>query len=145
LAIGVLAELGTIRRYVGVDVYAPAIAWCQRHLQPKNPSFTFVHFDVANERYNPKGEAIGEKVRLPVEDGAADVINLYSVFSHMSYGDIVNYLGELRRVLAPEGRVFLTAFVEDRVPNYSINPPGYVQDWSGALHCVRFQREFFEE
>jgi hypothetical protein len=54
------------------------------------------------------------------------------------------YLNEFRRVLVPGGRAFLTAFVESGVPPMSINPPDYLRAWSGPLHCVRYDREFFE-
>jgi hypothetical protein len=39
--------------------------------------------------------------------------------------------------------MFLTAFVEDGVANFAINPAEYRETWSGALHCVRFERTFF--
>lgn len=144
LAVGILAELGGVASYTGIDVIRTTVDWCQRDLQPTHPGLRFVHLDVANDRYNPSGETIEAKTRLPVDDGSADVINLYSVFSHMTYGDVERYLHELRRVVAPAGRIFLTAFIETDVPNYAINPPGYREQWTGALHCVRFEREFFE-
>jgi len=143
LAVGVAAEVGEIASYTGLDVFLPAVEWCLRNLKPRYPWLDFIHMDLANERYNPTGRAIDGEVRLPVESASADVINLYSVFSHMTYGDVVAYLAEIRRVLSVDGRVFLTAFVEDDVPNFSINPPGYREPWEGALHCVRFEREFF--
>lgn len=145
LAIGILAELGEIGTYTGLDVHAPSIEWAKRYIQSEHPAFHFVHVDLANERYNPEGETFEVAVRLPVDDASANVINLYSVFSHMKYGDIVAYLAELRRVVSPKGHVFLTAFVEEDVPNYSVNPHGYREDWSGALHCVRFEKGFFED
>jgi SAM-dependent methyltransferase len=142
LAIGIVAELGNVARYTGVDVYGPAVDWCQRHLAPLHSNFRFVRIDDENERYNPKGKA--KNSPLPVADASVDVINLYSVFSHLTYGNIVKSLAEMRRVISPSGHVFLTAFVEDDVPNYAINPPFYQEQWAGALHCVRFNREFFE-
>lgn len=142
LAIGILAELGNVTRYTGVDVFRPAVDWCQHHLTPQHPNFEFIHINDANERYNPEGKT--KNSRLPVGDASVDVINLYSVFSHLTYGDIVIALADMRRVISPRGHVFLTAFVEDGVPNYSINPPHYQEEWKGALHCVRFNREFFE-
>jgi SAM-dependent methyltransferase len=145
LAVGILAELGGVASYTGIDVIRTTVDWCQQELQPTHPGLRFIHLDVANERYNPSGAVIEAQTRLPVEDGSADVVNLYSVFSHMTYGDVVNYLHELRRVMAPTGRLFLTAFIESDVPNYAINPPGYREQWSGALHAVRFERGFFED
>ena len=144
LAIGILAELGEVAEYLGLDVHRPSIEWCEKNIATRHPKFRFEHVDVENERYNPDGRAVRSDTRLPVASSSMDVANLYSVFSHMTYGDIVRYLGELRRVIAPAGRVFLTAFVEEDVPNYSINPPGYLEPWQGALHCVRFSRAFFD-
>jgi len=44
-------------------------------------------------------------------------------------------------VLAPGGRAFLTAFVEEGVPPVSVNPPGYAfARCSGPLHVVRYER-----
>jgi SAM-dependent methyltransferase len=145
LAVGILAELGGVASYTGIDVIRTTVDWCQRELQPTHSGLRFLHVDVQNERYNPAGDAIETETRLPLEDASADVINLYSVFSHMTYGDVVRYLHELRRVIAPSGKLFLTAFIETDVPNYSINPPGYREQWTGALHCVRFERGFFED
>jgi ubiquinone/menaquinone biosynthesis C-methylase UbiE len=145
LAIGIAAEVGPIASYTGLDVYQPAVDFCLQNLKPQHGWQDFVHLDLANDRYNPSGRVIDAGVRLPVESGSVDVVNLYSVFSHMTYGDVVAYLAEMRRVLAAEGRVFMTAFIEENVPNFSINPPGYREEWEGALHCVRFEREFFAD
>lgn len=144
LAVGVMAELGGIESYVGLDVHQPSIEWCTQHLSSRYPALRFVHVNVQNDRYNPEGVETSAGVKLPVDDASVDVINLYSVFSHMAYGDVMRYLAELRRVIRPTGRMFLTTFIEKDVPNYAINPPGYREEWSGALHCVRFERDFFE-
>jgi hypothetical protein len=66
----------------------------------------------------------------------------------METPDIRAYLGEFQRLLSDEGRVFLTAFLEDGVPDMEINPPNYGTfpgEWDGALHCVRYRRAFFEQ
>ncbi|MBA3232307.1 MAG: hypothetical protein H0T05_05755 [Acidobacteria bacterium] len=39
----------------------------------------------------------------------------------------------------------MTVFIEDGVPNVTENPEGYMdKDWKGPLHCVLYNREFFE-
>ncbi|MGE0864728.1 MAG: class I SAM-dependent methyltransferase [Vicinamibacterales bacterium] len=144
LAIGVLDRVGAIRSYCGVDVSAAAVAWCRRHLGSGQPSFQFTRLDVRNERYNPGGEAITGAFRLPFADAAFDIAYAYSVFSHMELGDIDRYLSELRRVVRPGGRVFVTLFVADAVPEVTINPASGVLAWQGPLHCVRYQRAFIE-
>lgn len=144
LAIGILRQVGEIDEYRGVDVSRRSIRWCKRHITPAHPSFQFLHIDVRNERYNPRGRDEPGGVRLPFDPGRFDIIYLYSVFSHMRTADLRAYLGELRRLIAAGGRVFLTAFVEDGVEDEAVNPPGYGLAWEGPLHGVRYARPFFE-
>jgi SAM-dependent methyltransferase len=145
LPIGLRARFGTLAGYTGVDVDAGCIGWCRKNLG--GGGATLVHVDLANERYNPSGAAINGGFRLPLADAGFDVIHLYSVFSHMEGGDVRAYLKEFRRLLAPGGRVFLTAFIEEGVEDQAVNPDGYGSfpgEWEGALHCVRFDRGFFD-
>jgi ubiquinone/menaquinone biosynthesis C-methylase UbiE len=100
--------------------------------------------DVRNARYNPEGLVDATHVRLPVADASIDVVYLYSVFSHMGVPDVRAYLREFRRIIKPGGGLFLTAFLERDVPDATVNPPDYRAAWHGALHCVRFERGFFE-
>lgn len=143
LAIGIASTLGTVRRYQGVDVSETAIDWCTRHITLQHPSFQFLWINVKNERYNPQGQAVSAQSTLPFPDATFTVIHLYSVFSHMRSPDIRAYLGEFRRLLAPGGSIFLTAFVEEGVADEEENPAGYRRDWKGALHCVRYALSFF--
>jgi cyclopropane fatty-acyl-phospholipid synthase-like methyltransferase len=145
LATGLARRFGGRVDYVGVDVDSGRIAWCQKHLG--SGSAKFIAIDVANERYNPTGKKVDDRFELPLTDQSFDVIHLYSVFSHLELNDIVSYLREFRRLLVPSGRVFLTAFIEDDVPNIEINPTGYGSfpgEWSGPLHCVRYEHAFFD-
>ena len=74
-----------------------------------------------------------------------DVFYSYSVFSHMLADDIAGYSRTIARLLAPAGRGFFTAFVEDGVPDCEENPDGYVGlEMSGRLHVVRYHRPYFE-
>jgi len=143
LAIGILGHLGTVKQYTGVDVDRKSIEWCQKYLGEKNPAFRFIHLDVMNLRYNPGGKTPGEDFRLPCQDEEFDVINLYSVFSHMTEEDVRIYLKELRRALRPSGKIFLTAFVEENVENVTVNPRETEMQWKGPLHCVRYEKNFF--
>ncbi len=145
LAIGLLDQVGEMRAYDGVDVAERSVRWCRRHITRHHPGMRFTHLPVANARYQPDGTPIGEGFALPFEARSADVVFLYSVFSHMTAADVRIYLEEIRRVLVPGGGVFLTAFVEDGVEDVAVNPPGYGPiPWEGALHCVRFGRPYFE-
>lgn len=140
LAVGIKRELGAVRDYHGVDVQPELVAWATEHLADEHTRFTLV--DQRNARYNPQGLPTFE---IPAEDAGVDVFYSYSVFSHMLAEDVAGYARTIARLLAPDGRGFLTAFVEDLVPDCEENPEGYLAlDLSGPLHCVRFNRPYFE-
>jgi ubiquinone/menaquinone biosynthesis C-methylase UbiE len=145
LPIGILDEVGDIRAYRGIDVSSRSIRWCQRHIQDVHPSFQFKLIDVKNRCYNPSGSPLSSSFSLPFEDASFDVIYLYSVFSHMMPDDIAIYLAEFKRLLARQGTVFLTSFLEEGVPDVVENPQNYRTQWNGPLHCVRLNLYFFSE
>jgi cyclopropane fatty-acyl-phospholipid synthase-like methyltransferase len=141
LAIGIAEQMGRIGLYHGVDIQKHLIDWAQRHLGSRE-GFQFTHVDLANPRYNPSGS---HHRTIPGADGDYDAFYAYSVFSHLLSEDTAAYLGEVARLLRPGGKAFVTAFVEDGVEDEAENPEGYGPlKWSGPLHCVRFNRDFFE-
>jgi SAM-dependent methyltransferase len=98
--------------YSGFDVSADAIAWCTRRYR-HFPNFRFVHADVANARYNPGGSAAAVAYAFPFDDDSVDVAVLMSVLTHLTADEALHYLGQVRRVLAPGGRMLATVFVLD--------------------------------
>jgi SAM-dependent methyltransferase len=98
--------------YAGFDVNPDAIAWCRRRYR-HFPNFVFVHADVRNARYNPAGATDAVAYGFPFDDGAFDVCVLMSVLTHLTADEALHYLGQVRRVLAPGGRMLATAFVVD--------------------------------
>lgn len=140
LAVGIKHLMGTVADYHGVDVQPELLTWARDHLSDEHFRFTLV--DARNARYNPDGETSYD---IPAEDGSVDVFHAYSVFSHMLTDDVAGYSADIARLLAPQGRAWLTAFVEEDVPDCVENPPDYLKlEWSGALHCVRYDRRFLE-
>jgi SAM-dependent methyltransferase len=74
----------------GVDISAEHILWCKRNLSPP--------FNFATTTKVP---------HLPFEDRSFDLIYCGSVFTHID--DLADaWLLELRRILSPEGRLFVT-------------------------------------
>jgi SAM-dependent methyltransferase len=74
----------------GVDIRAEHVLWCREHLQPP------FHFAVTTV-----------VPHLPFEDRYFDLIHAGSVFTHID--DLVDsWLLELRRLLKPGGRLYLT-------------------------------------
>jgi ubiquinone/menaquinone biosynthesis C-methylase UbiE len=143
LPIGILDHVGEIQCYWGVDVDNGSVRWCNRHIHRPHPMFQFQHIEVLNRRYNASGRPLDQSFRFDFDDQAFHTIYLYSVFSHMKTEDILVYLREFNRLLRPNGSIFLTAFIEEAVPNMSENPVGYRMNWHGALHCVRYEKAFF--
>ncbi|HET8643291.1 MAG TPA: methyltransferase domain-containing protein [Pseudonocardiaceae bacterium] len=142
LATGMLVEFGDVQ-YLGIDANEDFVRWCEENIERYHPTFRFVHLDVANELYNPAGALDGSEFRLPLDDVSADIVYLWGVFTNMPPEHVESYIGEIGRVLHPGGRCFLTAFVEDDVPNVTFNPVEYVPyDCEAPLTVVRFSRRW---
>lgn len=145
VAIGILDQVGEIKRYCGVDVVERSTQWGWKNITSRHPNFQFFHIDVENRRYNPGVEQSDSDFVFPFGDEEFDVVTLYSVFTHMLTDGVRAYLKEFHRILRPEGRIHLTAFVEENVPDVEENPEGYLgREWEGDLYCVRYERNFFE-
>ena len=114
LPIGLAVELGAVNDYLGIDLDQRSIDWCQRHITSQFPSYRFLHVNVRNERYNPDGVDL-DQVEIPAEEDSFDVAYSHSVLFALSESDVGAYARLFRRVLRPQGRVFLTAFVEEGV------------------------------
>jgi SAM-dependent methyltransferase len=142
LATGLLAEFGDVP-YLGIDANEDFVRWCRENIERYHPRFQFVHLDMANELYNPAGTLDGSELRLPVDDASADIVYLWGVFTNMVPEHVEAYIGEIGRILRSQGRCFLTACVEDDVPDVTINPTGYVPyDCDTPLAVVRFSRQW---
>jgi SAM-dependent methyltransferase len=142
--IGLLSRLGELAQYLGVDVKARAIQWCQRYLTRAHPTVQFRHLNVHNLRYNPSGARLGASFHFPLPARAFDLVYLYAVFTHMTTPDIRVYLHEFQRLLPPQGWLCFTGFLEERVPEMTINPSGYRRSFDGPLHGVRYNKAFLE-
>jgi len=144
LPIGIISTLKNVQSYEGIDVDNQSISWCKKYIEEKYPNFHFTYLDVYNERYNPRSTLrLNDDFTFPFYDEYFNIIYLYSVFTHMEIEDIKVYLREFRRILHPTGKIFLTAYIEDNVPDVVSNPPGYRDYWSGPLHRVRYNKDFF--
>lgn len=114
LAYGIHKVLGTVEKYVGIDVNLKSVKHCKEEIESKLPNFRFIHLDLKNKRYNPKGSIIKSGFRLPLEDESFDVINLYSVFTHMMTDAVKKYINEIHRMLKVGGKAFFTIFVHTK-------------------------------
>jgi len=97
--------------YSGFDIVKLGVNWAQRHIGSRFPNFSFVHADVYNKHYNPKGKLLPGEFRFPYEDASFDFVFLKSVFTHLLPDSIPHYLREVRRVLKPTGCCLATVFM----------------------------------
>jgi SAM-dependent methyltransferase len=98
-------------RYTGFDIAARNVAWCNAKITRRFPNFRFHHFDIRNETYNRRGTLPATTVRFPEGDGVVDRFIAQSVFTHLMPDVTAHYLGELRRVLRPDGLAMISCFV----------------------------------
>lgn len=110
-AFQLLSLLNSQGKYIGIDVTRDSISWLEKNIGRNHPNFTFHHFDVKHELYNPLGSKACSDFALPVPDRSVDRIALGSVFTHLFEDDIVHYMKEIKRILKPEGLVYATFFV----------------------------------
>jgi SAM-dependent methyltransferase len=147
--------------YVGVDIIKPSIDWCAANISRRFPNFSFLHYDVKDQLHNPEGSTATSTIRLPIPDKSVDRIILWSVFTHMFREDILHYLLEFERLLAPGGLVFATCFVVDdaiiasaqktNLTPYSLrfahlHEPGcYINDPAYPLGAVAYTEQVLRE
>ncbi len=141
--IGLLEAFGAVGAYTGVDVDPAPIAWCRRHLAPRQDGLSFLTLDIHSDRYRPDGLPLNDTFRFPLPPASFDLIYVYSVFCHFVADEIAVYLRAFHPLLADDGHVFLTAYLEDDVPEVSVNPGDYIRPWTQPRHCVRYERAFF--
>jgi len=99
--------------YWGFDIRPEAIEWCQKHISARHPQFHFLHADIYNQQYNPRGGVKAKDYRFPFEDATFDLVFLVTVFSHLLPADMENYLRESARVLKPGGTCLASYFLYD--------------------------------
>lgn len=115
--------------YVGLDINKNTINWARNHIAVNNPRIQFKHIDVWNSIYNPKGKCLASNIRLELDDHSFDIILLKSVFTHMCYDDVFNYLNNISRLLSPDGICLTTFFLinEEReaLRSKGLNSPNF--------------------
>lgn len=97
-------------RYEGFDVEPQGIEWCNANITPRYPHARFQHVQVRSEMYAPGGDTEAGAFRFPYGDAEFDFVFLGSVFSHMFFPDMTNYVAEIVRVLKPGGRMLATGY-----------------------------------
>jgi len=97
--------------HLGFDVSRTDIRWCRSHLGRRFPAFSFVHADVRNPVYNPRGRVEPTNFSFPCADSSVDVVVATSLFTHLLDAAAARYMSEVARVLRPGGRCLATFFL----------------------------------
>lgn len=104
--------------YVGFDIVRYGITWCEKRFR-NLPTYRFRHADIRNTFYNPFGRISPEEFTFPFGDATFDRVIATSVFTHLLPSTTRRYLAESARVLAPGGRLYMTAFL---IPDGDLPP-----------------------
>ena len=99
---GVLDHEGS---YAGFDIVRVGITWAQKNIASRFPNFSFVHADIFNKHYNPKGKTVFELCFVfLITMVQLDLLFLKSatcyIYCPARYRTI---LQEIRRVMKPSG------------------------------------------
>jgi SAM-dependent methyltransferase len=123
--------------YIGFDVVAESVAWCNNFIKPAwlGVRCEFHHADIYSGEYNPNGALKGVEFAFPCANASMDVVFAASLFTHLLEQDARHYLCEVRRVLKPCGRAILS--IHNQVP------PGV--DYFGTEARIDVSTEYFEE
>jgi SAM-dependent methyltransferase len=97
--------------YTGVEIVKDGIAWCQENISTRYERFRFVHLDIHNEFYNPKGKKKIEDLPLPGKHFDAAIF--CSVFTHLVESDVKAYLRLLKKHMKDGGLLWGTWFIMD--------------------------------
>ncbi len=97
------------KRYVGLDLHAGMIEWCNQHLAPALPRFTFAHQNIYNPGFNPD-PTLPRVLPFPVASESVTLLIATSVFTHLLQDDAEFYLDEVRRALHPDGVMIASFF-----------------------------------
>jgi SAM-dependent methyltransferase len=155
LALPLLGFLSPKGSYAGVDVNARAIAYCSDTLSPLHANASFLHADVRHHLYNSSGRIRARDYRFPFADGRFTYVLLISVFSHMHDDDIRSYLKEIRRVLTPRGRLYLTMHLRHEkmdgikagilAEKFTLKGANFISDGGTFAYEERYVRSLVEE
>ena len=98
--------------YVGFDIVRYGTLWCRKRFSG-SPGYQFIHADIFNSFYNPRGTESALGYRFPVVDGTTDLIFATSVFTHMPRAEVEHYLRESARCMKPGAAAYFTCFILD--------------------------------
>ena len=142
--IGLIQTGGKAKRYVGFDSLKSNIKWCGKYISKKNNWCEFRYIDLFHILFNRSGTVIvNEDFKLDVPDNSFDLIYVSSVLPNWDDVDIKIFVKDYFRILRPGGRLFVTGFIEENVPDVTENPDGYGLKYLYRRSVFRFEKDYF--
>jgi len=105
--------------YVGFDIVRFGIVWCRKRFSGSE-NYRFIHADIYNSFYNPRGSGNADSYVFPSADKSVDFIFATSVYTHMQASEVDHYLAETARCLKYGGKAYFTCFILDAESNAQI-------------------------
>ena len=131
--------------YDGFDIIPHGIRWCRKQITSRASNFHFQLADIYNYGYNPLGKYKAAEYVFPYENETFDFVFLTSVFTHMMPQDMEHYFSEIRRVLKPWGRCFITFFLLNKESLACINAGSSALDFKYKNDGYRINDRYIPE
>src|SRR5688500_15144689 len=145
MAVPLIRYLRDGGKYFGIDITAEKIAYCKQSVTREAPRFRFVHADVYNKYYNPRGKLRAADYRFPFTKHSFDFIFLTSVFTHMLPEDMEHYLDEIARGLVPGGTCIGSFWITGQpleAPYHRESDVCYITDPAEPEHGVYYLEDY---
>lgn len=144
--IGLLQKTAEVAEYVGVDTKPNNVNWCNQHIARRNKFCRFIHIDLQHIMFNPRGKVVLDSdFKYPLTDNHFDLVYLNSILPNNIDTEIRLLAREFYRMLRPGGKLFLTTFIEENVPQMTENPTNYVMECTYPRQVVRYEKGYFLE
>jgi len=105
--------------YEGFDVVEKGVDWCNKTIGNDFANFNFTYVPLHNNLYNNTKNSARDFV-FPFQNEQFDSVFLFSVFTHMTFEEVQQYLSEICRVLKPGGDCLATFFIYNTMEEHKI-------------------------
>ena len=100
--------------YYGVDVWEDGIDWCKKNIHGTNNGKTnFIKLESSNNYYFDKFNNMVNNYNLSEINESFDLIFAISTFTHLLKKDATDYLRSIRKLIKPNGCIYITCFIID--------------------------------
>ena len=142
LAIGLSRMIGDID-YTGIDIVNKPIKWCKKYIHKQHRSYVFKYLNMYHEIYNPNGLLYDKNFHFDYPENTFDIVYISFTLTYLLDFNMRMFLSEFKRLLKNNGKVYLTMFVEENVPDVYINPENYYDHLNiGYKQIVRYEKNY---